>query len=137
MSWITITSCLCSWQALREHDSLSRLQPTTFAFVVGAFCEHGRAGELVSFFEEQLTAVSDKSRGSSDWFPYGATRSCTYGMPFRSQLACNYRLTIAPRSLCLKVTLTTPPPVFNLHNTAVGRERLLHVRTSLLGGGSG
>ncbi|CBJ29284.1 pentatricopeptide repeat-containing protein, putative [Ectocarpus siliculosus] len=42
------------YRILRGHDALSRLQPATFAFVVGALCEHGRAGEAAGVLEEQI-----------------------------------------------------------------------------------
>lgn len=50
---------------LRRHDPRSRLHPQTFAFVTSAFREHGRAEEVVPFFEEQLAAVrrAQRSRG--------------------------------------------------------------------------
>lgn len=47
-------------QVLRDHDHMSRLRVSTLPLVVEAFCEHGRAGEVVAMFEEQLAVVSDR-----------------------------------------------------------------------------
>lgn len=46
-----------SEQEMHSQTPPHRLQPPMLAFVIAALVKHGRAGEVILLFEEQLAAV--------------------------------------------------------------------------------
>lgn len=44
---------------MRLQKTTHRLEVANMIFVISALCKHGRAGEVVAMFEEQLDPVSD------------------------------------------------------------------------------